>query len=85
MTFPTITVYTKKPCVQCDATLRYLKQKGLEFQTDDATAPGNFAALQALGYKQAPVVFVSTPGPGEDEHWSGFRPDLIDLIVERNA
>jgi glutaredoxin-like protein NrdH len=68
----TVTVYSKSPCVQCDATYRALDSKGIEYNVIDLSE--NAAALRIvkeLGYLQAPVVVT------DDEHWSGFRPDKI--------
>jgi glutaredoxin-like protein NrdH len=70
-----LTVYSKPSCVQCTATYRALDAKGIEYDVVDLTT--NPAALEyvmeELGYSAAPVVVAS----GQD-HWSGFRPDLID-------
>lgn len=68
----TITVYSKPACVQCTATTRALDARGLAYDlvdlTEDAAA---LDRVQALGYRQVPVVVA-----GED-HWAGFRPDMI--------
>jgi glutaredoxin-like protein NrdH len=70
-----LTVYSKPSCVQCTATYRALDAKGIEYDVVDLTT--NPAALEyvmeELGYSAAPVVVVS-----DQDHWSGFRPDLID-------
>lgn len=67
-----VIVYSKKPCPQCDATFRKLKQEEMEHTvvdiTDDEAA---LAYIKELGYLQAPVVV--TPF----DHWSGYRPDKI--------
>ena len=68
-------VYSKPSCVQCNATYRALDAKGIEYTVVDLTT--NPAALEyvmdELGYSAAPVVVAS-----DQDHWSGFRPDLID-------
>lgn len=74
-----IIVYSKPNCPQCAATYRKLKALGLPFNSFDVTEDAAAAAfVRALGYSQAPVVVVRE---GEDqhlqEHWSGFRPDLL--------
>ncbi|WP_406710001.1 glutaredoxin-like protein NrdH [Trueperella pyogenes] len=80
-----ITVYTKPSCVQCTATKRALKKHGLEFTEVDLLEDADaLATVKALGYQQAPVIFVN------GEHWSGYRPDKIkalaaDLAVEISA
>ena len=70
-----LTVYSKPSCVQCTATYRALDAKGIEYTVVDLTT--NPAALEyvmdELGYSAAPVVVAS-----DQDHWSGFRPDLID-------
>lgn len=72
----TITVYSKPACVQCTATTRALDAKGIDYNvidlTEDAAA---MEMVQDLGYRQAPVVIA-----GED-HWAGFRPDMINRLV----
>lgn len=68
-------VYSKPSCVQCTATYRALDAKGIEYTVVDLTT--NPAALEyvmdELGYSAAPIVVAS-----DQDHWSGFRPDLID-------
>lgn len=70
-----ITVYSKPACVQCTATTRALEARGLSYDVIDLTEDA--AALehvQELGYRQAPVVIAG------DEHWAGFRPDMIGRL-----
>ena len=71
-----ITVYSKPACVQCTATTRALDARGISYYlvdlTEDDAAMGHVASL---GYRQAPVVVA-----GED-HWSGFRPDMIARLA----
>ena len=70
-----ITVYSKPACVQCTATTRALDAKGLSYDIIDLTQ--DEAAMEkvtALGYRQAPVVIAG------DEHWAGFRPDMIGRL-----
>lgn len=72
-----ITVYSKPRCVQCDATIRALNRHGVDYETVDVTV--DRAALEyivGLGYQQAPVVMAG------DQHWSGFRPDMISSVAE---
>ncbi|KSU68026.1 MULTISPECIES: glutaredoxin-like protein NrdH [Micrococcaceae] len=74
-----ITVYTKPSCVQCNATYRALDKKGVEYNKVDISQDA--AALEhvrGLGYMQAPVVVT------DDDHWSGFRPDKIELLAPAN-
>lgn len=75
-----VTIYTKPACGPCLATRRALDAKGVAYDIVDLTQ--NPAALAyvtgELGYAQAPVVVA-----GEQDHWSGFRPDHIDRIAKR--
>ena len=71
-----LTVYSKKSCVQCNATYRALDDKGVAYDVVDMSVdPDALEKVRALGHLQAPVVI--TP---EGEHWSGFRPDLIATL-----
>jgi glutaredoxin-like protein NrdH len=70
-----VTVYSLPACVQCTQTKNYLKKQGVQYSEillseDDAATQ----MVQALGYSSAPVVIYG------DNHWSGFRPDLIVQI-----
>lgn len=71
----TITVYSKPACVQCTATTRALDARGLPYElinlTEDAAA---MERVQEMGYRQAPVVVAG------DDHWAGFRPDMIGRL-----
>jgi glutaredoxin-like protein NrdH len=73
-----ITVYTKPSCVQCVATYRALDKTGVTFEivdiSQDAAARDY---VMALGYLQAPVVFVD-----EDTHWSGYRPEKLKTLAQ---
>jgi glutaredoxin-like protein NrdH len=72
----TITVYSKPACVQCTATTRALDAKGLSYDVIDLTQDAAaMEMVQSLGYRQAPVVIA-----GED-HWAGFRPDMIGRLA----
>lgn len=75
-----ITVYSKPSCVQCDATKRALNKQGLDYEVIDMSL--DLEALEfvkSLGYVQAPVVMAG------DEHWSGYRPDLIKALAKTAA
>jgi glutaredoxin-like protein NrdH len=41
---------------------------------DLSTDEGAYEMIKSLGYQQAPVVIAG------DEHWSGFRPDMISKL-----
>ncbi|MBY3790322.1 glutaredoxin-like protein NrdH [Photobacterium carnosum] len=70
-----IIVYSKPQCVQCTATVKALKTKGIEHKVIDLTQDDSaMNTIQSMGYRQAPVVVIGS------HHWSGFRPDMISRI-----
>ncbi|MGC9449430.1 glutaredoxin-like protein NrdH [Cereibacter sphaeroides] len=72
----TITIYSKPDCVQCTATTRALSAKGLAFDVIDLTLDSEaMARVQAMGYRQVPVVVAG------EAHWAGFRPDMIGRLA----
>lgn len=70
----TITIYSRKPCPQCDATFRALDKKGIYYSVESAEE--NREWLESQGVRALPFVVVHDSVDGE-ESWSGFRPDLI--------
>ncbi|WP_374314991.1 glutaredoxin family protein [Microbacterium sp.] len=76
-----VTVYSAGPaCPQCTATFRHLEARGIEFAEVDIR-DGDSAreyVTEELGYTQAPVVVVDDE---PENHWYGFRPDLIDRLI----
>ncbi len=71
-----ITVYSKPACVQCTATTRALEARGLDYQVIDLTEDDDaMTQVSELGYRQIPVVIAG------EEHWAGFRPDLIGRLA----
>lgn len=73
---PTVTVYSKPRCIQCDATYRCLDRLGVPYVSVDVTRNRRaHAKIVGLGYASAPVVVAGK------RHWSGFRPDLIATLV----
>ena len=75
-----ITVYSKPMCVQCDATYRALDKQGLDYTKVDLTEdPSALEFIKGLGYQQAPVVIAG------DDHWSGYRPDLIKAAAQASS
>ena len=79
MTDRTVTVYSKKPCVQCTATLRKLSELGVEHDILDATLSEHLGLIKGLGYTQAPVVTVEDAS-GLVDHWSGYQPELLERL-----
>lgn len=75
-----VTVYTKPACVQCKATYKALDKQGVDYDVIDISLDDEARDyVMALGYLQAPVVVT------EDQHWSGFRPDLIKGLAAKVA
>ena len=75
-----VTVYSKPACVQCHATYRALDKAGIDYQVIDMSQDAEaLEKVRALGYMQAPVVIT------DNDHWSGFRPDKLREIKEKNA
>ena len=73
---PTITVYTKPNCVQCNATYKALDKQGIAYDVVDISLDDEARDyVMALGHLQAPVVVAG------GEHWSGFRPDRIKALA----
>ncbi|WP_158969848.1 glutaredoxin-like protein NrdH [Chachezhania sediminis] len=71
-----ITVYSKPACVQCTATTRALEAQGIAYNLVDLTVDAAaMTRVTELGYRQAPVVIAG------DDHWAGFRPDLIRRLA----
>lgn len=57
-------------------TKRVLDKEGIPYEMIDVMENGDaLMAIKEMGYLQVPVVV-----NGED-HWSGFRPDLINSII----
>jgi len=72
----TITVYSKPACVQCTATTRALDRKGLAYSIIDISEDAEaYARVEGMGYRQVPVVVAG------DQHWAGFRPDMIGALA----
>jgi glutaredoxin-like protein NrdH len=72
----TITVYSKPACVQCTATTRALDRKGIAYTVIDISTDAEaFNHVQSLGYRQVPVVVAG------EQHWAGFRPDIIGALT----
>lgn len=69
-----ITVWTKKPCPQCDMTKRLMKREGIDFEEADLEAnPEQLEKFKAAGLLQAPIVVLGNDG----RRWAGFQPDEI--------
>jgi len=74
----TITVYSQPQCQPCKATKRWLDKHDIPYtEVDVTTSPVDAEAIRELGFKEAPVVIVSTGDPETDLMWSGFIPDNL--------
>lgn len=70
-----VTVYSKPSCVQCNATMRALDKKGVNYSVIDVTEDqAAYDRVIELGAQQVPVVETET------EHWTGYRPDKISSL-----
>jgi len=80
----TLTVYTQPSCQPCKATKRWLDRRGITYQeVDVTTSPDDAEAIRALGFKEAPVVIVSSGDPELDLMWSGFDPNNLTKYATR--
>ncbi|HAS32842.1 MAG: NrdH-redoxin [Leifsonia sp.] len=82
-----VTVYSTGPaCQRCRLTCRCLEGAGIPFTVVDLTDAETAAAREFLtgdlGYSEAPVVIVDDE---PENHWQGFRPDLIGRLAARLA
>jgi glutaredoxin-like protein NrdH len=72
-----VTVWSKKPCVQCGAVKRALDKGGVAYEEKNLPDhPEQLEAFMAAGHMQAPVV----EAVGH-ETFSGFMPDNVAAIV----
>lgn len=70
-----VTVYSKPACVQCTATKKALDRLGVEYNVIDISQDDDARQLILdLKYTSVPVVVAG------DQHWSGFRPDLLSEL-----
>lgn len=77
MSEPNVIVYTMPNCVQCNATYRALDSANISYTVIDVSKDEEARQkIMALGHRAAPVVVVG------EEHWSGFRPDLIAKLKQ---
>lgn len=73
-----LTVYSKPNCVQCTSTKRLLDREGIAYELVDVSENGEaLLTIKDLGYLQVPVVVTAL-----GDHWSGFRPDKINALIQ---
>lgn len=73
-----VTVYSKKNCMQCNFTKKWLTEHNIDYieiDVEEDTDSLNYIKYE-LGYQAVPVVVSST------EHWYGFQPDKLAKLVE---
>lgn len=80
-----VTIYTKPECWGCGKTKQKLDEAGTDYtEVNMQEDPAAFAYVtETLGYRQAPVVLVSTPDG--DIHWSGLQPTKIRQHITHRA
>ncbi|MFV0556153.1 MAG: glutaredoxin-like protein NrdH [Lactovum sp.] len=72
-----VKVYSKNNCVQCKMVKRYLEENNVNFtEYNIEEEPKYRDYIVSLGYQALPVVET------EQTHFSGFRPDLLKLLIE---
>ena len=77
-----VTVYSKKPCPQCELTKNLMRREGIEFEEIDLPSdPEILEKFKEEGLLQAPIVVIGNDG----RRWSGFRPDLIEELKPKDA
>ena len=70
-----IMVYSRPRCVQCIATEKALRAKGVHFEMVDVTLHESATSkVQSLRRRRLPAVSTGS------QHWSGFRPDEIGTL-----
>ena len=73
-----VTVYTMPNCVQCEQSKRYLDTKQVEYSVVDISEDSEaYEFVTSLGYKSAPIIVAG------NDHWSGFRLERLNGIVDR--
>lgn len=77
---PKVTVYTKKPCSQCDMTMKLMDREGIEYEAVPLTEE-LLEKFKEEGIMQAPIVVIGNDG----RRWSGFRPDLVKELKPKDA
>ena len=70
-----VTVITSPGCQPCRITKRMLTDRGVEYRERNvADDPDALELAKSLGHNASPVVIAG------EQHWSGFRPDLIAAL-----
>jgi glutaredoxin-like protein NrdH len=73
---PTITVYTKPQCTNCEKTKKLFDSLGVKYNTIDMLQDKSaLSTVKNLGYREAPVVLTPTDG------WGGYKEDKIRALA----
>jgi glutaredoxin-like protein NrdH len=76
-----VILYSKKPCVQCDAMVRKLTKEGAPFHKVDVTQdPAAYEFVTSLNYAQVPVTYTSG-----GEHWGGYVPANVEALIPKEV
>lgn len=79
-------VFTNPNCQQCDATKRRLTKEGIPYEEAPLSErPNALAYAKEQGWTTAPVVLVFSEYGEIVEGWSGFRPDKIKALAQREG
>lgn len=74
-----VTVWSKTPCVQCNAVKRQLKKGNVPFEEKMLEDhPEQLEAFKAAGLMQAPVVVATGV-----ETFAGNNPDAVAAVVTK--
>ncbi|GAA1961829.1 hypothetical protein GCM10009776_25660 [Microbacterium deminutum] len=72
--------------MRCTLTCRCLTAAGIRFDLvdlrEERSAAMRLWITEDLGYTEAPVVLVDDD---PENHWSGFRPDLIEMLTHERS
>ncbi|RWR09795.1 glutaredoxin domain-containing protein [Paenirhodobacter populi] len=73
-----IVVWTRTPCVGCDATKRWLTEHEVPFEARDLMEhPDDLQRLISAGFGSAPIVEADG-----HEAFAGFQPDRLRKLKE---
>ena len=71
-----VTVYSKKDCMQCNFTKKWLKERNIPYTElnikEDEEA---LLKVKEMGFQSVPVIVTET------ENWYGFQPDKLAKLV----
>lgn len=74
-----VLVLSKKPCVQCDATFRFLDSHNISYQVRDVYSEEYADLISELGYLAAPIVLIYS-GDELVHSWFGYNPGELDKL-----